>query len=384
VRVLIVHNRYQQPGGEDAVARDEAELLRRNQVAVEVYERSNDELRGMTQVQAFAQALWSRRTVRELGDRMCRFRPDVVHVHNAFPLISPSVYYIASRHGIPVVQTLHNFRLLCAQGMLLREEAVCEKCVGTFPWRGVVHRCYRNSLPHSVALVSMTATHRLFGSSRQVTRFIAPTAFVRDKFVAAGLPSDRISVKPNFVDLPPPSLMERRGALFVGRLSPEKGIEVLRKAASACVGGSIEVIGSGPLQRSLEDAAGVRLRGWQSPNSIHARMRTAEYLVMPSIWYETFGRVVAEAYACGLPVIASRLGAMAELVHHGETGLLFRAGDSEDLRRTLIWANQHPAEMRRMGMEARREYERRYTPQINFSQLLAIYRQAIAAEGVRH
>lgn len=389
MRVLIVHNRYRQAGGEDAVVRDEAELLRRNGVSVEHYERHNDEIEadGRGRLRLAVDTVWSRRTAADIAALGQRYRPDVIHAHNTFPLISPSLYFAAGRQAVPVVQTLHNFRLFCPQAMFMRHGAVCEDCLGKLPWRGVVRRCYRDSAAQSAVLVGMLGVHRALGTWRtRVARYIALNDFCREKFIEAGLPAKRIVIKPNFVDLPAPAVDQARtGVLFVGRLSAEKGVATLAAAAALQDGHqSIGVVGTGPEQARLEGVAGIHLLGWQTPEFVYARMRRSSCLVMPSIWYENFPRTLVEAFACGLPVIASRLGAMADLIRDGETGLLFTPGDAADLARALAWAASHAEEMRRMGEAARREYEEKYTPQANFARLMEIYGEArlgLSAEG---
>jgi glycosyltransferase involved in cell wall biosynthesis len=262
---------------------------------------------------------------------------------------------------------------------------VCEDCLGKLPWRGVVHRCYRGSAPQTAVVASMIGVHRAIGTYRsKVSRYIALTEFSRSKFIAGGLPGEQISVKPNFVDLPvPENERQRSGALFVGRLSPEKGTRVLARAAATRRHAVIDIIGTGPEQSSLEASPGIRLLGWQVPETIYARMREATCLVVPSIWYENFPRTIVEAFACGLPVIASRLGAMAEIVRDGATGLLFEAGNADDLAQKMAWAEANPVAMRGMGMEARREYEAKYTPAVNYRQLMTIYAEAIAVAQPR-
>lgn len=377
MRVLVTHNRYQQPGGEDAVMREELGLLQKNGVVTELYEQDNSNITNMPALQVAADTVWSRKTMTELGSLIQRFKPDVIHSHNTFPLISPSLYFAAARHGVPVVQTLHNFRLFCAQAMFMRNGTVCEDCIGRLPWRGVMRRCYRESSAQSAVVVGMQGVHRMLGTyHNKVSRYIALNRFCRDKFIEAGLPAERIAIKPNFIDLPAPQPQIRQGALFVGRLSVEKGISTLAQAAALYVSTNIDVIGQGPQETELQNIPGVRLLGWMAPPEIYERMSRAAYLVMPSVWYENFPRTLVEAYACGLPVIASRLGAMAELVQDGRTGLLFNPGDAHDLAEKMRWADCHPEEMRRMGEAARREYEANYTSETNFRQLMDIYLEA--------
>jgi glycosyltransferase involved in cell wall biosynthesis len=337
----------------------------------------------MSNASVLGQTLWSGRTIVETGRLIESFRPDVIHVHNTFPLISPSLCWAAFRAGVPVVQTLHNFRLFCPQAMFLRDGRICEDCLGHLPWRGVVHRCYRESTTQTAALAGMLMLHRGMGTWRnKVTRYIALNAFCREKFIAGGLPASRLSIKPNFVDVAAGTNGSRQGGLFVGRLSPEKGIAVLLTALDLLPDLCLPVIGSGPEQSRVMAHTRVRLLGKKNQVEVLAAMRGASWLVMPSIWYENFPRTLVEAFACGLPVIASRLGAMAELIEDGRTGLLFSPGDADDLARTIAWAESHPDDMKIMGKNARREYEAKYTAERNYRQLMAIYAQAIAENAV--
>jgi glycosyltransferase involved in cell wall biosynthesis len=379
LRVLVVHNAYQQRGGEDGVVEAEMSLLRTQGHAVELYLRHNDELRDMGALAAAKDTVWSSRTGADLAQLVVEFRPDVVHAHNTFALISPSVYAAVARARIPVVQTLHNYRLLCLQAMFLRNGQVCQACLGRFPWRGVLHRCYHGSAPQSTVLATMIGVHRLIGTYRKkVSRYIALTEFSRAKFIAGGLPGNRIAVKSNFAEVPiledwPP----RAGALFVGRLSPEKGTRVLACAVGRRQFPVIDVIGEGPERSFLEAIPGLRLLGWQNQGEVYARMREASYLVVPSIWYESFPLTVVEAFANGLPVVASRLGSLPELVTDGETGVLFEPGNADDLAEKMAWAETHPGEMTRMGHAARKEYELKYTPDRNYERLMDIYEAAM-------
>lgn len=380
-RVLVVHNYYQQRGGEDGVVEAEVRLLQERGHAVELYTRHNDELAGVSAWRAAVDSVWSRRTSRELTELVEQFRPDVIHVHNSFPLISPSLYWASGGAAVPIVQTLHNFRLLCAQAMLLRNGMICEDCVGRLPWRGVVRKCYRNSISQSAVLVGMLGTHRVLGTYRdKVTRYIALNEFCRDKFIEGGLPPERIVVKPNFVSIPHASERARSGGLFVGRLSEEKGVAVLCRALRALPTIGIDVIGIGPAETEMKECDGVHLMGWQDPEAVYQVMRRKAYLILPSISYENFPRTLVEAFACGLPVIASRLGAMAELIEDGRTGMLFDARSPQDLAEKIAWAEQNPAALREMGVAARKEYEAKYTPDRNYEQLIDIYRDAIEAE----
>lgn len=379
-KILLVHCRYLQAGGEDSVFDAEMDLLRNHGHSVEAYVRDNSEISQRASLRVGMDTFWSRKAARDIEHAVQRFSPDVIHVHNTFPLISPSVYWIASRLGLPVIQTLHNYRLLCAQATLLRNGRVCEDCVGKLPLPGIVRKCYHDSAAQSAVMVGMLGLHRVLGTYRhKVTRYIALSEFSRNKFVQGGLPGEKIVIKPNFVNLPPPSDTGRSGGLFVGRLSQEKGIATLCGALQMLPDIVVDVIGTGPDDERMKRLANMRLAGWQSQQEIYRAMRRRAYLILPSIWYENFPRTLVEAFACGLPVIASRLGALSELVADGRTGLLFDAGSSADLAAKIAWAERNPRVMREMGAAARAEYEQKYTSERNYEQLTNIYRNAIAS-----
>lgn len=384
IRILIAHNGYQHKGGEDTVVEAEVQLLRERGHAVELFTRHNDDIHKVSKLKLVSNTFWASGVAAEFAAELERFQPDVIHVHNTFPMISPAIYWVAAKHHIPVVQTLHNFRLLCPQAMFLREGKVCEACMGGVPWRGVVHGCYRDSKVQSAVLAGMVSFHRLLGTWQdKVTRYIALNEFCRKKFIQGGLPAERVVIKANFVDFPPPAVTQRRDFLFVGRLSAEKGVDVLARAARR-IQVKIQVAGSGPEQAELEQIANVHLLGALSTDDVRLKMSDSLALVLPSVWYENFPRTLVEAFGCGLPVIASRLGALAELVEDGVTGLLFNPGDADDLADKLQWAQAHPEQMRAMGVAARAKYEAFYTAEANYQQLMAIYRDAIAeVQGVK-
>lgn len=259
--------------------------------------------------------------------------------------------------------------------------------MGAIPWRGVVHGCYRNSKVQSAVLAGMVSLHRLLGTwQHKVTRYIALNDFCRNKYINGGLPANKLVVKPNFVQ--PVALSTnlpiRNGVLYVGRLSPEKGINVLAKACDSLSMLKVKVAGTGEQSALLENLENIKLLGHQSPEAVRQLMAQSIALVMPSIWFETFGLVIIEAFSVGTPVIASRIGVLPELVEDGVTGLLFNPGDAEDLADKLQWAHAHPEQMRAMGEAARAKYEAFYTAEKNYQQLVAIYRDAIAeVQGVK-
>lgn len=390
MRILIAHNAYQHSGGEDRVVESEIALLRAHGHEVAEYRRHNNEIMGMSKPALAANTLWSRRTVHEADRLIAEFHPDVIHAHNTFPLISPALYWAAERAGVPVVQTLHNFRLMCLNAMFLREGKVCEDCSGRLPWRGVVRKCYRASTTQSAVLAGMLVLHRGLGTYRsKVARYIALNDFCRSKFIEGGLPAGRIVVKPNFVDWVETdphadSSQEgaRRGLLFVGRLSAEKGVETLACAAALLPNPSLRVAGEGPQAHLLEGVTGITRLGNLTNDAVRQEMDGALALVLPSIWYENFPRTIVEAFACGLPVIASRIGALVDLVRDGETGLMFEPGNPRDLADKLAWALANPERMLEMGHKARAQYEAEFSAKVNYRLLMDIYSGVMAERGV--
>ena len=381
MRVLLVHNRYQLPGGEDIVFSSEAQVLNGRGHDVEVYQEDNRRIAEMSRVAVGVRSVWSRRSRRAIARCLKTTRPDVAHFHNTFPLISPSAYSACREMGVPVVQTLHNYRPLCPAATFLRDGRVCEDCLGkTVPWPSVLHGCYRGSRAETLPVAAMLTTHRWLGTWRsQVDMYVAVTDFVKRKFIEGGFPAEKITVKPHFVDPDPgPREDDGRYVVFVGRLTTEKGIETLLQAWQK-IRIPLKLVGDGPLMRASQvfakrhDATWIEFVGGRDQQDVLSLIKGARFLVFPSEWYETFGRVAIEAFACGVPVVASRLGAMAEIVADGRTGLHFTPGDAADLAAKAEWAWTHPEEMREMGAEARREYERKYTAERNYERLMQIY-----------
>jgi len=383
MRVLLLHNRYQLRGGEDAVVDDERRWLEVAGCDVRLLERDNAALKDQSTWRTGLDTLWSSRARAELA-AMCRdWCPDVVHAHNTFPQFSPAVYWAAAETGVPLVQTLHNFRLLCANALLLRQGRPCEDCLGRLPWRGVLHRCYRDSAVQSLILVAMTGLHRSSGSYRnKVSRYIALSEFSRDKFIAGGLPAERLRIKPNACEDPgrpdPATAHRRQGLLYVGRLSPEKGIATLLQAV-ALSGLTLTVIGEGPLQPDVAAAPGVRYLGPQPRAVVLDAMRKARALVLPSVCYENLPRTLVEAYALGLPVLASNSGSLRELVIQDQTGWRVAPGEVPPLAAAMQAALELPAPRWSVHSEAaRRVYEQRYLPETNMRLLLALYEEVRA------
>lgn len=395
MKVLRIHNHYREAGGESAAHEAESALLERTGCDVIRYERYNDEmaeLGALGRAVVAVEAVWSGRTWRELRAWIARERPDVAHVTNTFPLISPSAIEACHDAGVPVVQSLHNYRLLCPAANLMRNGRACVECVDHSLLRGVVHGCYRGSRAATAVAAATLAVHRRRQTlSRKVAAFVVLTEFARETFVAAGLPEDRIFVKPNFVD-PDPGEREEPGesALFVGRLSGEKGLDTLLDAwAKLERKVPLRIAGDGPLRPYVARRLGdprldrVQLLGALGRGAVLDAMREARVLVFPSRCYEGFPLVIAEAFACGVPVIASRLGSMAEIVEDGRTGLHFTPGSAADLASVVDGAWAEPKQLEDMGRAARREYEKRYTAERNAEMLTRIYERVTGGESSR-
>jgi glycosyltransferase involved in cell wall biosynthesis len=382
MKVLLCHSYYQQRGGEDCCFEEERDLLRAHGHEVAEYVRNNSELEKLNPLTAAAATVWNRRAAREFGALVQRERPDVVHCTNTFPLISPAACHAAHRAGAPVVQALHNYRWLCAGTYLMRDGAPCEECLGrSIPWPAIRHRCYRNSAAASAVVAGMQLVHRTLGNwISKVDAFFTLTQFAKERLAAGGFPAERIHVKSNSVH---PDPGEGRGAdgyvVFVGRLSPEKGVATLLEAWRTDASlPPLMIAGDGPLATQVKSAAArdrrIEWRGQLSLAQVHGLIGNAAALVMPSVWYETFGRTIAEAFATGTPAIVSRLGAMAELVDDGCTGWHFQAANARDLAATIHRLHALPAhELAAMRRAARQEYERRFTPARNYARLIEIY-----------
>ncbi len=390
MRILMVHNRYQQRGGEDAVVEAESRLLASGGIEVLRFDADNDAIQGFIPKVRVSLGQFGVPTTAqsEFKNVLQEFRPDVVHVHNWFASLSPSIFKICRAAGVPAVHTLHNFRLLCVSAILFRDGHVCEDCIGsTLRLPGIVHACYRESRIGSAVATGAMVAHWSSGTwTRTVDRFIALSGFARNKLIEGGIPAQHIVVKPNFVS-PDPEIGLGLGnyMLYAGRLTEEKGLRVLL----GCWKDNpdlpqLNIAGDGPLLNEVKQAAAsmsnVCFVGPKSSEDILGLMRDASALICPSQWYEGMPRVVIESFAVGTPVIASQIGCYPEMITPGETGALFPAGDPVQLRNCIRNLMQSST-LRGMRMQARRAFESHYTGERNFSQLLDIYQSVLVARN---
>lgn len=366
-------------------------MLRRHGHEVTLYLRSNDELRTLSFVQRLglvSRIIYAKDSRSDVGKLLRELQPDLVHVHNTFLMLSPSIYGACQQEDVPVVQTLHNYRWLCPAATFYRDGHNCNECTTNGLLSSVRHGCYRDSRPMSAAIALVLKTHRARHTwEQQIDAYIALSRFHKDRFVECGFPAGKIHVKPNFVDPDPGERAHSRDfALFVGRLSQEKGVALLLRAWEMLpVQVPLVIAGDGPLRASLEKGAAekklqsVRFAGQVKREEVHALLKRAAFLVVPSVWEEPFGLVVAEAFACGTPVIGAAVGAIQEMVDDQTTGLRFKAGDPADLARKAAWAWINAQQLAVMGKEGRQVYEQRYMAEMNYLLLMEIYASAIEA-----
>ena len=389
-RILVVHNTYQLKGGEDSVVENEVSLLESMGNEVKVLKVDNTIINNTFQkvLTAFS-VVWSFNSARMVTNAIAEFNPDVVHVHNYFPLISPSVFHACKQADVPVVHTLHNYRAVCPTAILMHDGHIQEQSIKNGSWWAIPKKVYRDSYIGTAALVCMIEFHKRIATwHNKVDKFIALTEFSKNKFNEAGWPIAKLVIKPNFVEDPmtedSSSILPEPYALYVGRLSEEKGIECLLKAWRD-MDFPLKIIGDGPLKDLVvKNASGnIHYEGLLSKDAVLAEMKSASFLMMPSTWYEGFPMVLVEALACGTPAIVSKLGSMEEIIEDGVTGLHFDKNNEQDLQNKVAWLVDNPDLLNQMSQNARSEYLNKYTPDANYRQLMEIYDAAIHDSRVK-
>ncbi len=388
LKVLQVHNYYSQPGGEDTVFESEVALLRDHGHEVITYIENNDRISKIPPVSLSVQTIYSGDSYRRILDLITSEKPDVAHFHNTFPLISPAAYYACRRAGVPVIQSLHNPRLICPAASFYRKGKNCVECLGkTPPYPSILYGCYHNSRMQTGVIAAMLTLHRLLGTWKEmVDMYVVATRFYADLFIRAGLPESKIMIKPHYVEPAIPFNANRPMgdyALFIGRLDPEKGVKVLLNAWRK-VNIPLKIRGSGQLENDVRQfihkshSENIELIDRLSKNSLNRLIDKARFLVWPTeSYYETFGFVAVESFSLGIPVISSRIGVNEEIVKDGKTGLHFNVGDADDLADKMQWAWENPAAMAEMGKNARSEYEAKYSADKNYGMLMDIYQRVI-------
>jgi len=389
-RVLIVHNIYRFAGGEDAAVRQQQALLEARGHPVFLYTRDNAETDTYNLLQKatfFLTSFFSWRTYRDVREIVRRFKPDVAHVHNVFPLITPAVYWALKREGVPVIQTVHNFRFMCVNGLFFRDGHPCELCKTGRVWNGVRHRCYRDSRLLSALYAGIIAVHRLARTWRQIDRFIALNAFTARKLVEGGIAApDRIRVLGNFAPATAKAAANSQPrapyVVFIGRLSPEKGVDTLIEAAAQVPAMGVRIAGDGPLESALRDRAAhlpnVEFLGRVEGERKFQILRGARALVFPSVCYENFSLVLLEALSVGTPVLASRLGGLPYILHDGADSLFFAPGDADALAERLRQALEQPELMQQLGRHGLEMTLPEYTEAAHYQRLIEIQAEVLA------
>ncbi len=387
MKILMVHDYYDSssPSGEGRSFEEETQLLRDFGHDVLTYVVHNDEIRNygpLRRVRLGVETVWSWTASAELEKIVRETKREVVHFQNTLPLISPGAYWGVRRAGAAVVQSLRNFRLVCPSANLFYDGAQCERCVGRFPWPGLKRNCYRGSKVQTAAVVAMNSVHHLAGTwQHKVDRYIVAAEFTRERLRASGIPSELMALKPNYVPDPGTRASGQEYALFIGRLSAEKGISTLMQAWEG-LNVPLRIVGNGVLEEDVARWAAnrphIKMEGRKSPSEIEQILSRAAFVVMPSSWNETFGRVILEAYASGLPAITTRTGAQQELVREGTTGWLFEPGDAAALNGIARGAWNDLEGTAVLGRQARAEYDRHYGAGQNHARLIQIYEEALA------
>ena len=390
MKVLLVHCFYRSsaPSGEDSVYRNEKKLLEENGYSVITYEKRNDDLDNVStikKVTAGVEFIWSPRAFREISEIIDEHKPDIAHFHNIFPQISSSAFAACKRKGIPVVQTLHNFRYICPAGLLQRENKPCEKCLEGTLLSSLIHKCYRNSFVATLPMAAMITFNRITGSFKNnVDHYIALTNFAKTRFIAGGLPPEKISIKPNFVnDIEHCQPITGDYVVYIGRLTQEKGVATLIEACKKTKQIPLKIVGDGELRQQLESTCiqydlNVEFLGYQNKDSVMALIRGSRFLVLPSECYEGFPVTIAEAYACGKPVLGSKIGSLDEIIVENVTGRKFSFGSENSLAKTMqeMWADQEGLKI--MSKNARDAFDHKYNPKINLQMLSTIYNQVVS------
>lgn len=383
MRILLAHNRYQHPGGEDVVFEQEAKLLSESGHQVSTFTINNDSIEGLvSRADALLNVLENRRVIEEFADQVSSFRPEIVHFHNFFPRLTPGAVSYVLERKIPTLQTLHNFRHVCANGMFLRRNTICQLCLNR-PMRipALIYRCYRHS---SLATLAVTRVGRrfrqLFDSHPHHLTLIALTSFARKQMIDDGYSPNQILTKPNSVPDTGvgPETRERR-VVFVGRLSAEKGVDFLVGLASS-IDATFEIIGDGPESERLRAIAprNVIFRGWLDHQEVLERIKGATAVAVPSRWFEGFPMIVPEAFSAATPVIASRIGSLAEIVEDGISGMTREVDDYASWREAIQLIIDKPHVARSLGQRARQVFEEKYTSPHNLRRLIEIYSHAIS------
>lgn len=386
MRILLVHNHYKISAGEDTVFYAEASLLEEHGHTVDMLTLSNNDVNSLKEkLEAAVGVVYNIKSARLVKQKILNFKPDVIHVHNFFPIISPAVFYVAQKCHVPVIMTLHNYRLICPSSYLHYNGRVhLENIHQVFPVKAIREKAYRNSFIETASVVLATGVHKVLGTwQNKVDRFIALTQNGADLFLKSSLKPrpGQLVVKPNFTaDLGLGAANREAYFLYIGRLSPEKGIETLLKA-STMHPFRLKIIGDGSERALVEKYAAsnpnIEYLGYQQSERVITELKSARALLFTSEWLETFGMTIVEAFSTGTPVIAAKIGGAQHLVQNGINGLHYTPGNAEELAEQVALLQNKPEWAMQLGREARKAYLQHYTPEENYKKLIAIYEDVV-------
>ena len=385
MKVLILHNTYQQRGGEDTVFESELELLKKNDVEVDTLLYDNHEIKSakdklLTGLFSF----YNPKGKAKLLNKINQFQPDIIHVHNFFPLASPSIFYAAKECKVPIVMTLHNYRLICPSAYLYFDGRIYEDNIHkNFPIAPILKGVYRDSKIQTASLVLMTGIHKVLKTwGKHIDRYITLTNFAKNKFLdsSLGAKPNQFVVKPNFVPDIGIGQDERKDFLFIGRLSEEKGISTLLEAFSK-TDSKLKILGDGPLKEEVLKAEkahpNIEYIGFKPRTEVVEMLKSVKALVFSSVWYEGMPMVILEALSVGTPVIAPNLGGPAEMIEDKKNGLIYETGNAQLLSEKISILENDDNLRQSLSANARQNYEEKYTEDINFKILKGIYEDVI-------
>lgn len=389
MKILFLHNYYQQRGGEDQCFEEQADAMEKRGHSVTRYVVHNKDIRPgvASKIKTAKETIWNRDAFRQVQSMIREIRPDVMHAVNTFPLLSPSVFYAAQAERVAVVHEMANYRIACANALLLRDNKVCTKCLdSSLPWGAIAHRCYRGSALGSAVVASNILLHRIWKTwDRSVDAVVCPSKVCEEKLVEGGVPKEKIHVNENSLGTDPGMRFSPEGAsIFVGRLCEEKGVRTIVEAwLRSPELPRLKIVGDGPLREMVQKLANedprVEYLGWLSHTELLERIGKADCLLMPSICLEPFGRTTIEAFAVGTPVLGSRIGGTVEIITEGVDGYFFEPGDAVDLSiKVRRFFSLPEGERQSMRFAARGTFESRYTSERRCDRLLAIYSKVIA------
>jgi glycosyltransferase involved in cell wall biosynthesis len=387
MEIVQVHNNYKFKGGEETVFEDTVNLLIREGISVSILSRSsyNDKNSNFKKISTFFSSLYSKSAAKEMKQIILNKKPDIVHIHNIYPFISTSIFNICQKEMIPIVMTCHNYRLVCPISICFINNQICERCIGGKEYWCIIKNCRRNIF-ESTAYAWRNVLPRLLNTfQKNISRFICVSEFLKSRFIEFGINEKKIAVLPNMINTNMISKQNENSAngqyiAYVGRLSNEKGIDILLKATSKLPDLPVRIAGNGPLMSKIIKYTSINLKilGQLNRSEMVTFYKNARFLVVPSLWFETFGLIILEAMSNGIPVIASRIGAIPELVEDGITGLLFEPGNHIELatKMKMLWENYDLC--KKMGEIGKERVIKKYNESAYFNNLLSIYKHTLS------